>query len=136
MVIQNYIENEKSTSLITYCLAWCVQRMRPILEGVLKDDIAQAIQATCDKKSWKVLELNFSPDHLVVRVQATAGDSAEDVVKILKNASAAGLRQKHASLRKLPGLWKSKSFFASTEGGELPMEQILKYCDMQKARKV
>lgn len=125
-----YQRDEHRVHLIVYHLIWCTKRRKPVLANSIAADCRQFLEEKCKEKGWEILELAIQPDHVHLFVRVWTTDSAADVVKECKGATSRRLREKYASLRKLPSMW-TRSYFAST-AGNVSEEAIRRYIEAQK----
>ncbi|MFL5625288.1 MAG: IS200/IS605 family transposase [Ktedonobacteraceae bacterium] len=130
MSTDNYQRDEHRVHLIIYHLIWCPRRRKPVLVGEVKERCEQLIREKCETKGWTILTLAVQPDHIHLFVRCYPSDSASEIVKECKGATAFFLRKEFPNLRKLPSMW-TRSYFAST-AGNVSQETIQKYIDAQK----
>jgi putative transposase len=93
-------------------------------------DCRKFLEEKCAEKGWEILELAIQPDHVYLFVRVWTTDSAAEVVKACKGATSYRLREKYASLRKLPSMW-TRSYFAAT-AGHVSEDTIRRYIEAQK----
>lgn len=125
-----YQRDEHRVHLIVYHLIWCPKRRKLVLVNAIAQDCRQFLEEKCKEKGWEILELAIQPDHVHLFVRVWTTDSAADVVKECKGATRFRLREKYASLRKLPSMW-TRSYFAAT-AGNVSEEAIRRYIEAQK----
>ncbi len=124
--------DEHRVHLIIYHLIWCPKRRKKILVGDVAKDCGQLIRTKCEQKGWQVLELAVQPNHIHLFVRAWPTNSAAEIVKECKGATARILRKQYPHLLKLPSLW-TRSYFAST-AGNVSGESVRKYIAAQSMR--
>ena len=136
----DFQRDEHRVHLVVYHLIWCPKRRKKVLVGDVAKDCNRHVRAKCEQKGWDVLELAIQPDHIHLFVRAWPCNSAAEIVKECKGATARlylnklgiALRKKHPHLLKLPSLW-TRSYFAST-AGNVSSETIQKNIAAQSSR--
>ncbi len=127
-----YQRDEHRVHLIVYHLVWCPKRRKAVLKDDIAKDCERIIREKALIKGWDVLDLAIQPDHIHLFIRVFPSDSAAEVVKEMKGATANHLRKKHPSLLKMPSMW-TRSYFAST-AGNVSQWAIQRYIEAQKGQ--
>lgn len=125
-----YRRDEHRVHLVVYHLVWCPKRRKAVLKESIAKDCEQVMREKALVKGWEILDLAIQPDHVHLFIRVFPSDSAADVVKEMKGATASQLRRDHPSLLKMPSMW-TRSYFAST-AGNVSQETIKRYIAAQK----
>ncbi len=116
-----------------YHIVWTSKYRYRILEGQIKEFMAESIQSLCDGKRIEILEMNIQPDyvHLVASIEPSM--SVSEAMGILKGKTAIKIFKSYPVLKKKPywgnHFW-SRGYCSSTIG--LDEEKIRKYVKYQE----
>jgi putative transposase len=111
----DYQRDEHRVHLIAYHLVWTPKRRKAVLTGEVANDCRSVIEAKCQERGWRMVELAVQPDHIHLFVVAWPTTTAAEIVKECKGVRSYELRRKHKQLLRLPSLW-TRSYFAATVG--------------------
>jgi putative transposase len=111
----DYQRDEQRVHLIAYHLVWTPKRRKAVLTGEVANDCRSLIEAKCQERGWRMVELAVQPDHIHLFVVAWPTTTAAEIVKECKGVRSYELRRKHKQLLRLPSLW-TRSYFAATVG--------------------
>ena len=104
-----------------------------MLVGKVEERLKKIVQAVCDEKNVRLIEIECDRDHIHILVDVDPQLGVHKFVKLAKGRSSKILRDEFPILKKtLPTLW-TNSYFVSTVGGA-PISVIKKYIENQKTR--
>ena len=118
--------------LLSYHFVWCPKRRRKVLTGPVEKDLRNLLSAKAADLDCEILAMEIMPDHVHLFLNCPPTLSPSDAMFWLKGYSARILREKYASLRRMPSMW-TRSFFVST-AGNVSSDTIQKYIAEQKTR--
>ncbi len=81
---------------------------------------------------WKLIALEVMPDHVPMFLNAPTHESAADIARWVKGRASRYLRERFASLKKLPFLWSPSYFVATT--GQVSTDTVKKYIENQRGK--
>ncbi|MEE8835642.1 MAG: IS200/IS605 family transposase [Eubacteriales bacterium] len=132
--MKNEYKHTKTTvSLINYHFVFCPRYRRKIfnIEGV-EQRFKELVTSVCNQYGIEILAMECHVDHVHMFVSVLPDMSIPNIMKYVKGATSAILRQEFPQLRAMPSLW-TRSYFVST-AGNVSSETIKWYVDTQKTR--
>jgi putative transposase len=129
---QSYKHTNTVVFLINYHFVWCPARRRKILTGPVEKDLRKLLSAKVAELGCEILAMEIMPDHVHLFLNCPPTLSPSDVMFWLKGYSSRILREKYASLRRMPSMW-TRSFLVST-AGNVSSNTVQKYIAEQKTR--
>lgn len=120
----NYRRTEnRITHRCQYHVVWCSTFRRSVLTEPMCVRIKELIQAVCDKKDIKLLDINVTTNIVYIRVDIPPTEAVNTAVRNMKRVTAHVLRDEFPELRsRLPSLW-TLHYLVSTDD-VLTQEQI------------
>lgn len=123
-------KGQAQTHWIAYHLLWCPKRVKPVLVAEIAEDCEGLIRGLCAARGWEVLQLSLFPACVHLFVRASPADSAQQVVKQIKDYTASRLRGRYPALRRLPSLW-TRTYLCTT-ASQISDDLLLQYIYAQK----
>ena len=131
MASERYRRNRGSVYSLKYHIVWCPKYRRPVLVGVVAEELAALLREKAAVLGAAVHALEVQPDHVHLFVESDPTVPVQFLVNQFKGYTSRVLRQRHASLRsRLPSLW-SRSYYAATVG-HVSEETVRRYIEAQK----
>lgn len=114
-------------------VAWCPKYRRAVLGRRVAERLDELIREKADKRGWKIIALEVTPDHVHLFVKHDPKSSASYVANQLKSFTSRVLREEFPHLKsKLPPLWSSSYSAASV--GAVSADTVQRYIDTQWER--
>jgi len=128
-----YKHTKTTVSLINYHIVFCPRYRRKIfkIEGVEKR-FKELTTIECNNHGIEILAMECQIDHVHLFVSVLPTMSIPNIVKCIKGATSAQLREEFQQLNAMPSLW-TRSYFVSTAGA-VSSSTIERYVKMQKTR--
>jgi putative transposase len=131
MASERYRRNRGSVYSLKYHIVWCPKYRRPVLVGVVAEELAALLREKAEALGAEVHALEVQPDHVHLFLESDPTVPVQFLVNQFKGYTSRVLRQRHASLRsRLPSLW-SRSYYAATVG-HVSEDTVRRYIEAQK----
>lgn len=127
-----YRRTENSVSSINYHFIFVPKRRKPVLVNDVATRLQSIIFDVVREHGWKLIALEIMSDHVHMFINAPTHESAAQIVRWVKGRSSKQLREEFPQLLKLPTLWSSSYFVATT--GKVSSDIIKKYIESQKGK--
>jgi putative transposase len=126
----NIIYKRNCVFQTAYHVVWCSKYRKQILIGEVAQYTNDLINTICKENDWRVIAVEFQPDHVHLFVSLSPAIAVATVVKILKGTTARKLFLEFPQLKtQLWGghLW-SPSYYVGT-AGNVSAETIKHYIE-------
>jgi REP-associated tyrosine transposase len=102
--------------LLKYHLVWCPKYRRPVLVGMVADDLRTLLYQKATELSVEIQALEIRPDHVHLLVSVLPVYAPQHLANQFKGFTSRLLRQKYPELKsRLPSLW-SRSYYVGSVG--------------------
>ncbi|HDO2702001.1 TPA: IS200/IS605 family transposase [Salmonella enterica subsp. enterica serovar Typhimurium] len=132
-VLAGYLRRRHSVSKLVVHLIFCTKYRRKLLDGMMIQQIREAIAHAAERLEIEILEIDGEADHVHMLIAYPPKLAVSVLVNNLKSVSSRMVRQQNAHLRKQSntGMLWSRSYFACTAGGAT-IETLKAYVESQK----
>lgn len=131
-ILDGYRHNKGGVVSLNYHLIWVPRRRRRVLVGAVADRLEGLLREKAVELSVEIEQLAIQPDHLHMFVNAPPSLAVSQLVYRFKGHTSHVLRKDFPHLLKMPSMWTTAYFAATT--GRVSEATIQRYIEAQSKR--